>query len=93
LGTENPCIVKEHIRNSPKFKIWYDLMHSQITGLFFSKKQQSPRIPGWKWRISIITSDHILLCSKIAIPFTGVYDYGYICVRNVWEVESAEKAH
>jgi hypothetical protein len=41
LGSENPRIVKKHIRESPKFNIWCDLMHFQITAcLFFSKKQQ-----------------------------------------------------
>jgi hypothetical protein len=41
----------------------------------------------------MLTSDHTLLCSKIAVPFTGVYDYGHIWVRKVREDESAEKAH
>jgi hypothetical protein len=34
-GTENPH-VREHIRDSPKVKVWCGVMHDQVIGPFFS---------------------------------------------------------
>ena len=34
-GWENPHIVLQHVRHSPKVNVWWGLMHNKITGPFF----------------------------------------------------------
>lgn len=82
LGTENPRIVKEHIRNSPKFNIWCDLRSSQVTGLFFSKKQQSLSIPRWKWCISMLyIRPQLILQQNSSSVHWGLQLRTYLCEK------------
>jgi hypothetical protein len=76
-GTENPYVVREHIRDSLKANVWCGVIHDQVTGPFFFQ-EQAINMNTYLNRLQLYTVpqiEHTSFCNKMVLRLIGVCRY------------------